>query len=176
MISQPVSPFFPVLQCPLRLDELQACPLFPDVVFPFVPLSVLSSSIFHCALQDGFCQTWWTGDMTIPLQFAYLYDGQVFIWSDRLLDLGTDYLVDNIVFVWDAYYLAVAPHFIATRGKKSWGSWYSIGLNRCVGEVSLCWEWCREVWRDWYSGDKFVVADSGVGEISIWWQWCRGDN
>ena len=22
---------------------------------------------FHCALQDGFGQTWWTGDMTIPL-------------------------------------------------------------------------------------------------------------
>ena len=37
--------------------------------------------------------------MTIPLQFASLYDGQVFVWSDGLLDLGTDFLVDNIVFV-----------------------------------------------------------------------------
>ena len=27
--------------------------------------------------------TWWTGDMTIPLQFASLYDGQeVFVWSN----------------------------------------------------------------------------------------------
>ena len=35
--------------------------------------------------------------MTIPLQFASLYDGQeVFMWSDCLLDLGTDFLIGNI--------------------------------------------------------------------------------
>ena len=56
---------FPVLHCPLGLGELQACP-FPDDVFPPLPLSALSSSPFHCALQDGFGQTCWTGDMTIP--------------------------------------------------------------------------------------------------------------
>ena len=50
--------------------------------------------------------------MTIPLQFASLYDGQeVFVWSDCLLDLGTDFLVGNMVFVIDAWYLAVAPHY-----------------------------------------------------------------
>ena len=38
--------------------------------------------------------------MFIPLQFASLYDGQeAFVWSDCLLNLGTDFLVDNIVFV-----------------------------------------------------------------------------
>ena len=47
---------FPVLHCPLGLAEVQACP-FPDVVFPPLPLSALSSSPFHCALQDGFGQT-----------------------------------------------------------------------------------------------------------------------
>ncbi|WP_419631123.1 hypothetical protein, partial [Thiolapillus sp.] len=57
MISQPVSSIFPVLHCPLGLGELQACP-FPDIVFPPLPLSALSSSPFHCALQDGFGQTW----------------------------------------------------------------------------------------------------------------------
>ena len=32
-----------------------------------------------------------------------LYDGQeVFVWSDCLLDLGTDFLVGNMVFVRDA--------------------------------------------------------------------------
>ena len=36
----------------LGLAELQACP-FPDVVFPPLPLSALSSSPFHCVLQDG---------------------------------------------------------------------------------------------------------------------------
>ena len=50
MILQPVS------FCPLGLAELQACP-FPDVVFPPLPLSALSSSPFHCALQDGVGQT-----------------------------------------------------------------------------------------------------------------------
>ena len=39
------------------------------------------------------------GDMTIPLQFASLYDGQAFVWSDCLLDLGTDFLVGKMVFV-----------------------------------------------------------------------------
>ena len=49
--------FVPVLHCPLGLGELQACP-FPDVVFPPLPLSALSSSPFHCGLHDGFSQTW----------------------------------------------------------------------------------------------------------------------
>ena len=41
--------------------------------------------------------------MTIPLQFASLYDGQeVFVWSDCLLDLGTDFLVGIMVSVLDA--------------------------------------------------------------------------
>ena len=40
------------------------------------------------------------GDMSIPLHFASLYDGyEVFVWSDSLLDLGTDFLFGNMVFV-----------------------------------------------------------------------------
>ena len=40
--------------------------------------------------------------MTIPLQVVSLYDGQeIFMWSNCLLDLGTDFLVGNMVFVWD---------------------------------------------------------------------------
>ena len=40
------------------------------------------------------------GDMTIPLQFASLHDGQeVFMWSSCLLDLGMGFLVGNMVFV-----------------------------------------------------------------------------
>ena len=40
------------------------------------------------------------GDMFIPLQFVFLYDGQeVFACSDCLLDLGMDFLVGNMVFV-----------------------------------------------------------------------------
>ena len=38
--------------------------------------------------------------MTIPLQFASLYNGQeVFVWSDYLLNLDTDSLVGDMVFV-----------------------------------------------------------------------------
>ena len=41
--------------------------------------------------------------MTILLQFASLYGGQeVFVWSNRLQDLGTDFLVGSMVFVGDA--------------------------------------------------------------------------
>ena len=50
-----------------------------------------------------FCQTWRTGDMSIPLQFASRCDVQeVFVCSDCLLDLGTEVFVGNVVFVWDA--------------------------------------------------------------------------
>ena len=50
--------------------------------------------------------------MTIPLQSSSLYDRQeVFVWSNRLLDLGTDFRVDYMVFVRDVYNRAVAPHF-----------------------------------------------------------------
>ena len=38
--------------------------------------------------------------MTIPLQFASLYDRQeIFVWSNCLLDPGTGFLVGNMVFV-----------------------------------------------------------------------------
>ena len=48
------------------------------------------------------------GDMSIPLQFASLYNRyEVFVWSDYLLDLGLDFLVGNMVFVRGT----VAPHF-----------------------------------------------------------------
>ena len=81
---------------------------------------------FHCALQNDFGQTWWTGDMSIPLQFASLYDGQkVFVWSDCLLDLGTDFLVSNMVFAWDALLWLVicsCSEFLSTdnRLKSDW--------------------------------------------------------
>ena len=73
----------------MGLAELHACP-FPDVVFlPFL-LSALSSFPFHYA----------TGDMTIPLQFASLYDGQeVFVWPSCLLDLGVYFLGGSMAFV-----------------------------------------------------------------------------
>ena len=36
----------------------------------------------------------------MPLQFSSLYDGQeVFVWSDCLLDLGSDLQVGNMIFV-----------------------------------------------------------------------------
>ena len=56
MILQPVFSIFPCSPLRLGLGELQACPL-PDVVFPPLRLSALSSSPFHCTLQDGFGQT-----------------------------------------------------------------------------------------------------------------------
>ena len=41
---------------PLGLGELQACPC-PDDVFPPLYLSALSSSLFHCALQEDLKQS-----------------------------------------------------------------------------------------------------------------------
>ena len=48
--------FLGLFLCTLELVELQARP-FPDVVFQPLLLSALSSSPFHCALQNSFGQT-----------------------------------------------------------------------------------------------------------------------
>ena len=45
----------------------------PGLSLPWCCLLTFSSVClvffpFHCALRDGFGQTWWTGNMTIPLQ------------------------------------------------------------------------------------------------------------
>ena len=92
MISQPFSSIFPCSPLPSGTWRN------PGLSIPWCCLptssSALSSSPFHCALQDGFGQTWWAGDMSIPLQFASIYDGQeVFVWSNCLLDLVTDFLL-----------------------------------------------------------------------------------
>ena len=110
MISLPVSFIFPVLHCPLGLAELQACP-FPDVVFPPLPLSSLSSSPLSLCLARWFWPDLMNERHDHTTAVASLYDGQVFVQSDCLLDLGTDFLVGNVVFVWNAQHLAVAPHF-----------------------------------------------------------------
>ena len=100
MISQPVFSIFPVLHCPLGLAELQACP-FPDGVFPPLPLSALSSSPFHCALQNGFGHTWWTGNMTIPLHSLRSLGGLHVVQLPARSWHG-GFLVGSMVFVWDA--------------------------------------------------------------------------
>ena len=56
MTSQPVSSIFLYFPLPSRTWWTSGCP-FHDVVFPPLLLSALSSSPFHCALQDGFGQT-----------------------------------------------------------------------------------------------------------------------
>ena len=66
MISQPV---FCISPCsPLPSGTWLTPGLFIRWCCLYTSSSVcLVSSPFHCALQDGIGQTWWTGDMTIPL-------------------------------------------------------------------------------------------------------------
>ena len=71
IILQPVFAIFPVLHCPLGLSELQACP-FLDVVFPPLPLSVLSDRADKGLLRTG--------------KFEGREDG----WSGSLLDKGKE--------------------------------------------------------------------------------------
>ena len=66
---------------------------------------MLSSHLFFClpCLLPPFTvpckmETWWTGDMSIPLLFASLLNGEeVLMWSNCLLDLGTDFLIGNVI-------------------------------------------------------------------------------
>ena len=55
--------------------------------------------------------------MTVPLQFASLYDRQeVFVWPNCLLDLGTDFLGGNMtcILLWSS---AVRVHDSQAYGK-----------------------------------------------------------
>ena len=54
MIFQPAFSIFPCSPLPSGTGELQACS-FPDVVFPPLPLSALSSYPFHRAFARWFC-------------------------------------------------------------------------------------------------------------------------
>ena len=96
MISQPVSSIFPCF--PLPSGTWQTPGL--SILWCCLPTSssAFSPSPFHCALQVGFGHTWWKGDMTIPLQFASLYEGQVFVWSDIAcwIFAGTSLLVFDL--------------------------------------------------------------------------------
>ena len=56
MILQPVSFILPCSSLPFGTCRTPGLSI-PYVVFPSLPLSALSSSPFHCALQDGFGQT-----------------------------------------------------------------------------------------------------------------------
>ena len=109
MISQPVFSMFLCSPLPSGtwwtpgLSIPWCCfPTSSSVCLVFFPLSL--------CLERWFWPNWWTGDISMPLHFASLYDSQkFFVKSDRLLDLGTDFFVGNMVFVRDAQYLAVAP-------------------------------------------------------------------
>ena len=48
--------------CPIR-TPMDVHPCFLSLFW-----SALSSFPFHCSLQDDFGQTWWSGDVTVPLK------------------------------------------------------------------------------------------------------------
>ena len=101
--------------------------------------------------------------MTIPLQFASLYNGQeVFVWSDCLLGLGTNFLVGNIVFVWDELYLAVGQHFQDLYSFLELcceGPWFkSIQKMDVIGKRVSCILELREILMSFQTGFSLVNA------------------
>ena len=96
----------------------------------------------------------------MPLQFASLYDGlEVFMWSDCLLDLGTDFLIGNVVF---ALYLAVASHFNSLYSSLELSIWVhdsqayrKVDVTR--GGTSHIWE-LREILLSFHTSFNLVNA------------------
>ena len=178
---QPVFSTFPVFHCLLGLGEVHACP-FPDVVFPPLPLSALSSSPFHCARQDGFGQTWWTGDMTIPLQIAYFYGGQeIFMWSSCILSLGTT----SSLVTWSLYKMSsiMRSHLISMAcilfsELCCEGLWFtSIQEDECdkgVHQSYLGTERNAPVAPNWFSCQCCCCQCYPVCCLGDWWGWSFG--
>ena len=76
MISQPVSS---LLNCPLGLGELQACP-FPDVVFPPLPLSARFYIYFKTFPGEGYssacyncCREFCLSNFRLPGSFHFIF-------------------------------------------------------------------------------------------------------
>ena len=116
IISQPFSSFFFffVCVCPAALWDLANSK-------PVISL-MLSYHLFFClpCLFPPFTVPCELGSArpdkqeTCSYHFSLrLFTGgqDVFVWSNCLLDLGTNFLFASIVFVWDALYLAVANSF-----------------------------------------------------------------
>ena len=94
MISQPVSSFS--LFSSALWDLANSRPVhFPMMSFHlFFPLSLCLARWFWPDLMNA--------RHVHANAVCVFYDGQeVFVWSDCLLNLGTDFLVGNTVFVWD---------------------------------------------------------------------------
>ena len=85
MILQPVFSIFPCTPLPSGICRT------PGLSIPWCCLPTSSSVclvffIRSLSLARWFGQTWWTGNMIIPLQFACLYDLQeVSVWSNMTL-------------------------------------------------------------------------------------------
>ena len=89
MISQPVSSIFfcsPLPSWTWRTPSFSiswfCLPTSPCICLVFFPLSRCPAGWFRPEL---------TGNTSISLQFASLYGGQEVVWSNYLLDLGTDF-------------------------------------------------------------------------------------
>ena len=115
-------------------------PTSSSVCLLFSPLSL--------RLAKRFWLTWWTGDMTIPLQIVSLNDGQeVFVWSNCLLDLGTDFLVGNnglcmrcVVYCCSTSF----PWLVYFFGALLWGSMIHKHTGRWMWQGSalvVSWNW-----------------------------------
>ena len=89
-----VPSFLHFLHCPMGLGELQALMLSSHLVL--CPPCLLPPFTVPCQMVLARPDE----RETCSLQFVSLYCGQeVFVWSDYLLDLGTDFLVGDMVFV-----------------------------------------------------------------------------
>ena len=144
MILQPVFSIYPCSPLPSGtcrtpgLSILRCClPTSSSLCLVFFALSLCLAVWFW---------PWWTGNMTIPLQFASLYDGQeVFVRLNCLLDLGTDFLVGNMRCVVSCGSTSF-PWFVFFFGALLWGSRISKHTERWMWQGSasvVSWSWER---------------------------------
>ena len=100
MISQPISSIFPCSPLPFGtwrtpgLSISWCClPTSSSVCLVFFPLSLCLARWFWPDLKNG------RHDHTTAVCISFYNGQEIFMWSDCLLDLGTDFLVGNMVFV-----------------------------------------------------------------------------
>ena len=113
---------------------------------------MLSSHLFLCLpcllppftvpCKMFFCQTWWTGNMTIPLQFASLYDRQEVFSQSRKITRTACYSVESSV---DCINFA-RGHLRLLLNHVLWANWSVVQMIvECCALYQLLWQpWTRE--------------------------------
>ena len=85
----------------------------PGCDFPASSVCLFVFLLVLCLLQDSFCQTWWSRQMSITHHFSFLHNVKQPVISTKSGSYSfSDFLICDVIFVWDVQDFTVADILI----------------------------------------------------------------